>query len=69
MAQPEMYCAICEADMVFDAPPCPDGHGLECPELLCTGCGTAVFGAPVVLRAWLPPTPSGTTPHHRRHAA
>jgi len=68
MAHHEMYCAVCEAEVVFDAPPCPDGHDQECPELLCTGCGTAIFIAPVVLHDWSRPTGPGTTPQQRRAA-
>ncbi|WP_242906673.1 hypothetical protein [Actinomadura terrae] len=28
---------------MFEQPPCPDGHGEECPERACTECGTAVL--------------------------
>ncbi|WP_242886235.1 hypothetical protein [Actinomadura litoris] len=28
---------------MFEQPPCPDGHGEECPERACTECGTAML--------------------------
>ena len=49
-------CPTCGADTDFEQPPCVDGHtddGGECPEWVCTDCGTAlVSGAsPRVERA------------------
>ncbi|TQM68362.1 hypothetical protein FHX41_2007 [Actinomadura hallensis] len=42
-----MYCSTCGDERVFEQPPCPDGHGGECPELACTDCGSAVLaGSP-----------------------
>ncbi|TDB84119.1 hypothetical protein E1264_25785 [Actinomadura sp. KC216] len=33
---------------MFEQPPCPDGHGEECPERACVECGTAVMvGSPL----------------------
>jgi hypothetical protein len=55
MEDREMYCATCRREALFDAPPCPDGHDDDCPELVCTGCGTAVLVAPIVGIAWLRP--------------
>jgi hypothetical protein len=38
------YCPGCRADRVVEQPPCLDGHA-DCPERMCTECGTAiVFG-------------------------
>ena len=34
----EMHCAKCQGEMIFEVPPCEDGHD-DCPELVCTGCG------------------------------
>mgnify|MGYP001242959142 CR=1 FL=1 len=36
-----LYCSTCGDERVFEQPPCPDGHGEECPERACTECGTA----------------------------
>lgn len=36
-------CAVCGGERAFEQPPCPDGHGLDCPERACTGCGSAVL--------------------------
>ncbi|MEU7977539.1 hypothetical protein AB0B63_03280 [Micromonospora sp. NPDC049081] len=43
MSDRELYCDTCEGVQPFEMPPCTDGHGADCPELLCTGCGTAVL--------------------------
>ncbi|TMQ82196.1 hypothetical protein ETD83_41360 [Actinomadura soli] len=33
---------------MFEQPPCPDGHGEECPERACVECGAAVLvGSPL----------------------
>ncbi|GAA2140582.1 hypothetical protein GCM10009727_37750 [Actinomadura napierensis] len=31
---------------MFEQPPCPDGHGAECPERVCVECGMAVLVDP-----------------------
>lgn len=67
----QLHCATCEADMEFEVPRCADGHGADCPELVCTGCGTAVLIAPLPVRLWTPARLARrqrVTPH-RRHAA
>ncbi|MEU5995688.1 hypothetical protein ABZ806_42500 [Spirillospora sp. NPDC047418] len=44
-----MYCSTCGDERVFEQPPCPDGHGAQCPERACTECGSAVLvGLPPV---------------------
>ncbi|MEU8425453.1 hypothetical protein AB0C15_31725 [Micromonospora sp. NPDC048835] len=52
MSHHEFHCDVCEGVTPFEAPPCVDGHGTDCPELICTGCGAAVViatvAAPVV---------------------
>ncbi|MEU1683076.1 hypothetical protein ABZ422_28855 [Micromonospora zamorensis] len=42
MSHRELYCDVCEGVAPFEVPPCVDGHGADCPELICTGCGAAV---------------------------
>ena len=40
-------CPTCGEDTDFEQPPCTDGHttdGGECPEWVCTECGTALLG-------------------------
>ncbi|MET8358260.1 hypothetical protein [Micromonospora sp. NPDC005171] len=67
MSHRELYCDVCEGVALFEAPPCVDGHGTDCPELICTGCGTAVmvgtFTFPVTRLAARRRQPA------RRHAA
>lgn len=38
-----MYCSTCGDERLFEQPPCPDGHGAECPERACVECGAAVL--------------------------
>ena len=40
-----LWCATCRGEREFERPPCPDGHGFDCPELACTHCGEAILGA------------------------
>ncbi|MET8307582.1 hypothetical protein [Micromonospora sp. NPDC005173] len=46
----ELYCGVCEGVAPFEVPPCVDGHGTDCPELICTRCGTAVVIATFTFR-------------------
>ncbi|GAA4451149.1 hypothetical protein GCM10023170_037850 [Phytohabitans houttuyneae] len=64
----EMHCAICQAEMAFEALPAEDESADEFPELLCTGCGTAVVVAPFTLRVWLRDKGSAIAPQQRRAA-
>ena len=36
------FCSECSDERLFEQPPCIDGHGVDCPELACVDCGTAV---------------------------
>ncbi len=36
------WCAECKDDRAFDAPPCEDGHDLDCLDLACVDCGFAI---------------------------
>ena len=43
-----LYCPTCLRECLAEAPPCPDGHGDECPDRACVDCGTAlVLDAPL----------------------
>jgi hypothetical protein len=69
VSERELRCVICDGDMLFEVPPCADGHD-ECPELVCTRCGMAEVVAPIVVHLW--PLPTGlrpALPHQRRAAA
>jgi hypothetical protein len=35
------FCPECQDERQFEKPWCLDGHGAECPELVCTVCGFA----------------------------
>src|SRR4030095_8497399 len=61
-----MSCAICGVKMLFEVPPCPDGHE-DCPELVCTGCGAAEVLVPITLRVWR--RPRGRVAPQQRRAA
>jgi hypothetical protein len=54
VSERELRCAICDGDMMFEVPPCPDGHD-DCPELVCTRCGAAEVVAPIVVHLWFQP--------------
>ncbi len=36
------HCGICDQEEAFEAPPCRDGHGAECPDYVCTECGSVI---------------------------
>jgi hypothetical protein len=43
-----LYCPTCARESLAETPPCPDGHGDECPDKACVECGTAlVLDAPL----------------------
>ncbi|MFE9204781.1 hypothetical protein [Micromonospora sp. NPDC007230] len=69
MSDREFHCDTCEGVALFEAPPCVDGHGADCPELVCTGCGAALLIATFAFRApRLEQRRRGTRPVHRRAA-
>lgn len=37
------WCTTCQDDTEFEQPGCADGHGGDCPEWACAGCGDAVL--------------------------
>ncbi len=45
------HCGICEQEEFFEVPPCADGHGEDCPDLVCTGCGSVITVAVVPVPA------------------
>jgi hypothetical protein len=36
------FCSICTAARAFDPVPCTEGHGSDCPEVMCVECGYVV---------------------------
>jgi hypothetical protein len=64
----ELRCVICDAEMPFEVPPCTDGHGADCPELVCTRCDAAEILAPLEVRVWLRPDNHRIAPLQRRAA-
>ena len=69
MRERELRCVICGGDMLFEVPPCEDGHD-DCPELVCTRCGAAEVVAPIVvhLLSLRPGGPRRVAPQQRRAA-
>jgi hypothetical protein len=63
----ELRCVICDGDMLFEVPPCEDGHD-DCPELVCTRCGAAEVVAPIVVHLWMPGKGRRIAPAQRRAA-
>lgn len=37
------HCSGCGEEREFEQPPCPDGHGADCPEWACVTCGYATI--------------------------
>jgi hypothetical protein len=70
VSERELRCVICDGDMMFEVPPCVDGHD-DCPELVCTRCGAAEVVAPIVVHLWFPPQGQrrAVAPQQRRAAA
>jgi hypothetical protein len=64
----ELRCVICDGDMLFEVPPCVDGHADDCPELVCTRCGAAELLVPVTLHMWQRPRLGGIAPRQRQAA-
>jgi hypothetical protein len=58
LEEPMLTCPVCAAPREFEQPPCPDGHGADCPDLVCVECGIVL-----VVRPYAPDTTD------RRHAA
>ncbi|WBB79943.1 hypothetical protein O7606_00595 [Micromonospora sp. WMMD882] len=50
MSERELYCDRCQGVQPFEVPPCVDGHGADCPEVVCTGCGAALVIATFTFR-------------------
>jgi hypothetical protein len=46
-----VHCPTCVRYRPVEPPPCADGHGADCPERLCTACGTALLVGPAPERA------------------
>jgi hypothetical protein len=42
------WCAACTDVTAFEAPPCHDGHGSDCPDLACVECGLGVVAGVLV---------------------
>ncbi|MQA96394.1 MAG: hypothetical protein GEV11_17750 [Streptosporangiales bacterium] len=38
-----LTCPSCGEARRFQRPPCPDGHGDDCPDRACVDCGTALL--------------------------
>lgn len=37
-------CPECGSESAFEQPLCSEGHGVDCPDLACIDCGTALTG-------------------------
>jgi hypothetical protein len=55
------HCSSCGEERDFEAPPCSDGHGCDCPELVCLACGEALVSDV--------PQPTASMPVFVHHAA
>jgi hypothetical protein len=41
-------CPVCGRTDTLVAPDCTEGHGTDCPDRVCLGCGTALFVDPMM---------------------
>ena len=64
----DLHCDVCARMRAFAQPVCVDDHGGECPDWACTGCGTALVIAPVVLLVDRSSMVELRRPRVRRHA-
>jgi hypothetical protein len=46
----ELYCERCASVTGFEQPRCGDGHGVDCDEWACLGCGAALLIASFTAR-------------------
>lgn len=37
-----LYCPTCARTTLAEIPPCPDGHGDDCPDRACVECGAGL---------------------------
>jgi hypothetical protein len=37
------WCGACADVREFEVPDCAEGHGADCPELVCVACGEAIL--------------------------
>jgi hypothetical protein len=62
----EAQCPVCAKSVPVEAPVCLDGHGHDCPERLCTLCGSALLVH--ALLSIVPASPPVRRPSARRAA-
>jgi hypothetical protein len=57
-------CEHCGGRQLFETPPCTEGHGTDCPERVCTRCGSALLlgGPPGYAPRDAAPAGADTTP-------
>ena len=66
MQDHETHCTICQAEMILLTPPADDLD--DTPELVCTGCGSAIISAPLTGVVWWRPRGAKVAPQQRRAA-
>lgn len=50
-------CPMCGGPQLLEVPDCPDGHGAQCPDRVCAGCGSALFLDPPMISTRRPGVP------------
>jgi hypothetical protein len=43
-------CPVCGGPAPAEVPECADGHGIDCPDVVCARCGSALFLDPILPR-------------------
>lgn len=62
-----MHCAVCLTEMIVDTTPYEDLDE-DMPEMVCTGCGSAIISVPLTGRVWWRPRDAKIAPQQRRAA-
>ncbi len=65
-----MHCAICDSALIVDPAPLDGLTAADdgAPELICTGCGSAIISTPLTGRVWWRPRGARIAPQQRRAA-
>jgi hypothetical protein len=64
-----LFCPTCGEERLTEVPPCPDGHGDDCPDRACVECGTALLLDVPLVQLALQRTAGPAGRSHSRRAA
>ena len=47
-----LWCPVCAEETLVESVPCPDGHGEDCGERVCTRCSMAILAGATISRSF-----------------